>query len=439
MAGRGDACLMEGGLDMATRKRLANRFKAEYAKGTKKQKGEVLDRLVAVGMGRSTARRLLSQAVKSREEPGPGRGRRPKYDEAAQRLLERLWLLMGMPCGPYMKAMLDQWIPALKANGELDGIDGNALEQVRSMSASTIDRRLGPLKRAAVPRGMSLTRPAGEHLRNSIRIRKCTDEIARLPGLAEADTVAHCGPSARGEFARTLTMVDYATDWTVNVTVRNNAKSNIRRAVDLAIPLFPFPVTCFDSDNGTEFINDELIDWLQHKDIEQTRSRPYRKNDQATVESRNNHVVRKFAFYWRYDTPEQLDLLNQLWTKTYLLLNLFTPTRKPVRVEQGRDGRRRTVYDQPKTPWARVLKHDAANRADGGPGYVDATNRARIERLISDTDPAQLTREITAIQDELELLSRRRTEDMARRAGLDMGYLGKAIERMRADARQDNK
>ena len=86
-----------------------------------------------------------------------------------------------------------------------------------------------------------------------------------------------------------------------------------------------------------------------------------------------------------------------------------------------------------------MLKHDAANRADGGPGHVDATNRARIERLISDTNPAQLTREITAIQDELELLSRRRTEDMARRAGLDMGYLGKAIERMRADARQDNK
>ncbi|WP_033516171.1 integrase catalytic domain-containing protein [Bifidobacterium pullorum] len=223
---------------------------------------------------------------------------------------------------------------------------------------------------------MSLTRPAGEHLRNSIRIRKCTDEIARLPGLAEADTVARCGPSARGEFARTLTMVDYATNRAADVTVRNNAKSNIRRAVDLAIPLFPFPVTCFDSDNGTESVNDELIDRLQHKDIEQTRSRPYRKNDQTTVESRNNHAVRRYAFYWRYDTPEQRDLPDQSWTKTYLLPSLFTPTRKPVRVEQGRDGRRRTVYDQPKTPWARVLKHDAANRADGGPGYVDATNRA---------------------------------------------------------------
>lgn len=430
---------MEGRLDMATRKRLTNRFKSEYAKASKKQKGEILDRLVAVGMGRSTARRLLKEPVAAVPRASSGRGRRPLYSLEAQAALERLWLLMGMPCGPYMKAMMDQWIPALDANGELAGISDAALAEVTAMSASTIDRRLRPLKQAASPKGMSLTSPARGHLRNSIRIRKATDEIARLPGLAEADTVAHCGPSARGEFARTLTMVDYATNWTVNVSTRNNAKSNIRKAVDEAIPRFPFAVTCFDSDNGTEFINDELVDWLQQRDIEQTRSRPYRKNDQATVESRNNHVVRKFAFYWRYDTPEQLDLLNQLWAKTYVLLNLFTPTRKPVRVEQGRDGRRKTVYDQPRTPWARVLAYDAADRAAGGSGYVDEETRMRVEAILASVNPALLNRDIIAIQDRLEQISRERTETMTRRAGLDMGYLGKAIERMRADAGQDNK
>ena len=430
---------MEGGLDMDTKKRLTNRFKSEYAKASKKQKGEILDRLVAVGMGRSTARRLLTEPVAAVPPAISGRGRRPFYSPEAQATLERLWLLMGMPCGLYMKAMMDQWIPALKANGELAGISDTALAEVTAMSASTIDRRLRPLKQAAAPKGMSLTSPARGHLRNSIRIRKATDEIARLPGLVEADTVAHCGPSARGEFARTLTMVDYATNWTVNVSTRNNAKSNIRKAVDEAIPRFPFPVTCFDSDNGTEFINDELVDWLQQKDIEQTRSRPYKKNDQATVESRNNHVVRKFAFYWRYDTPEQLDLLNQLWAKTYVLLNLFTPTRKPVRVEQGRDGRRKTVYDQPRTPWARVLAYDAADRAAGGPGYVDEETRMRVEAILTSANPALLNRDIIALQDRLEQISRERTETMARRAGLDMGYLGKAVERVRADAGQDNK
>ncbi|OZG64241.1 integrase, partial [Bifidobacterium eulemuris] len=186
-------------------------------------------------------------------------------------------------------------------------------------------------------------------------------------------------------------------------------------------------------------INDELVDWLLEQDIEQTRSRPYRKNDQATVESRNNHVVRKYAFHWRYDTAQQRELLNRLWAKTYVLLNLFTPTRKPVRVDQGRDGRRKTVYDEPRTPWARVLEHDAADRAAGGGGYVVDDARRRIEGIIAATNPARLNREIAVIQDELERVSRDRTEAMARRAGLDMGYLGKAIERMRADAGQNDK
>ena len=149
--------------------------------------------------------------------------------------------------------------------------------------------------------------------------------------------------------------------------------------------------------------------------------------------------MRRFAFYWRYDTEEQRDLPDRLWAKTYLLLNLFTPTRKPARIEQGRDGRRRTVYDRPRTPWARVLEYDAASRADGGRGYVDDATRTRIENLIASTNPARLGREIAAIQDELERLSANRDRRHGARQGLDMGYLGKVIERMRADAEQDNK
>ena len=155
----------------------------------------MLDRLVAVGMGRSTARRLLSQAARAKEGPGPGRGRRPKYDEAAQRLLERLWLLVGMPCGTYMRAMFDQWVAALRSNGELDDVD--ALGQVLGMSASAIDRWLRPLKHAAMPRGMSLTCPAGEHLRNSVRVRKCAGEIAWLPGLPRATRSRTAGPALK--------------------------------------------------------------------------------------------------------------------------------------------------------------------------------------------------------------------------------------------------
>lgn len=118
--------------------------------------------------------------------------------------------------------------------------------------------------------------------------------------MIEADTVAHCGPTLKGEFVRTLTMTDMHTGWTQCRSVRNNASVWILAAVSELVETFPFPVTGFDSDNGTEFINHDLARWLQDADIAFTRSRPYRKNDQATVESKNNHVVRKNAYYYRY-------------------------------------------------------------------------------------------------------------------------------------------
>lgn len=426
---------------MATKRQVTLRFRDEYVRASKKQKGVILDRMCeTLGIGRSTARRLLAQAGQHGNGAVPAARERPcRYSDQSRQLLVRVWVLMDMPCGKYLKAMLPQWLPVLRDCGELDAYDGFTFSELMAMSASTIDRYLKPLRDAARPKGLAATRPAGELLRNSITIRKASDELDGLPGNVEADTVAHCGPSLKGEFCRTLTVVDFATGWTENASARNNAYRNLSQAEAMIEQRLPFTIRSYDNDNGSEFINTDFITHLQQLDIQQTRSRPYRKNDQATVESRNNHVVRKFAFYWRYDTEEQRDLPDRLWAKTYLLLNLFTPTRKPARIEQGRDGRRRTVYDRPRTPWARVLEYDAASRADGGRGYVDDATRTRIENLIASTNPARLGREIAAIQDELERLSRERTEGMARRQGLDMGYLGKAIERMHADAEQDNK
>ena len=85
---------------------------------------------------------------------------------------------------------------ALKVSDELDGTSSDALEQARSMSTSTINQQLQPLKQAVIPKGMSLTRPIGEYLHNSIRICKCTDEIMRLPELADADAVTRIADPA---------------------------------------------------------------------------------------------------------------------------------------------------------------------------------------------------------------------------------------------------
>lgn len=221
------------------------------------------------------------------------------------------------------------------------------------MSAATVDRYLKPARDRMRIKGISTTKPS-PLLRNSIAIRTCADEALDAPGVIEADTVAHCGPTLIGEFARTLTMTDPVIGWTENCSIRNNASKWIVEGIEELQERFPFAMVTFDSDCGSEFINHEVAAWLQARDIEQTRSRPYQKNDQAHVESKNNHVVRKHAFYWRYDTPDELELLNRLWPLVSLRLNFFTPTKKPVGYTTTASGRRQRVYDKPATPWQRL-------------------------------------------------------------------------------------
>ena len=346
---------------MAAKRQVTLRFRDEYVRASKKQKGVILDRMCeSLGIGRSTARRLLAQAGRRTHNEAVPAERPRRYSDRSRELLREVWVMMDMPCGKYLKTMLPQWLPMLRACGELDAYDGSTFDELMTMSAATVDRYLRPVRDAARPKGIATTRPAGELLRNSITIRKAGDELDGLPGNVEADTVAHCGPSARGEFCRTLTVVDFATGWTENASARNNAYRNLSRAEAMIEERLPFAIRSYDNDNGSEFINAEFIAHLQALDVEQTRSRPYRKNDQATVESRNNHIVRRHAFYYRY-TVEELDLLNELWELVRIKANLFTPSKKPVGRSSTRDGRPRRVYDRPMTPWERL------NGSTGGP------------------------------------------------------------------------
>lgn len=145
------------------------------------------------------------------------------------------------------------------------------------------------------------------------------------------------------------------TGWVFTRAVRNNAGVHIRSAFDALIDQVPFMVTGIDSDNGSEFINHELIAWAGERKIFYTRSRPYRKNDQATIESKNNHLVRRYGFYYRYDTAAARELLNRLWSLVNDRLNFFTPTKKPIGYATDSVGRRRRVYDDPATPYQRLL------------------------------------------------------------------------------------
>jgi hypothetical protein len=421
---------VEGKIDMAARRQVTNKLRAGYGKASKAQRSRILDEVVATtGMGRSTARRLLTGPVL----PGPaeqvdGRSLRARgYSDEARALLEHVWALMGMPCGKYLVVMLDLWLPLLAEAGDLDRpfATDAAQAELRAMSAATVDRYLGPARDRMRIKGISTTKPS-PLLRNSISIRTCADEAPEAPGVIEADTVAHCGPTLIGEFARTLTMTDLVTGWTENQSIRNNASKHILEGIEALQCLFPFPMTVFDSDCGSEFINHEVAAWLQARDIAQTRSRPYQKNDQAHVESKNNHVVRKHAFHWRYDTADELNLLNQLWAAVSLRLNFFTPTRKAVGYDTTATGRRKRVYDKPKTPWQRVLES----------GVLDTAQEAAVAARIVGINPADLTREINAIQMQLLDLAQGKTEALAAARHIDLEALRPSINRLARPSNQ---
>jgi hypothetical protein len=415
---------VEGKIDMAARRQVANKLRTQYRRASKADKSTILDRVVATtGMGRSTARRMLTgPRLLDPAERVDGRRLRPRgFSDDARALLEHVWALMGMPCGKYLVVMLGLWLPLLAQAGDLDKpfATEQALAELEAMSAATVDRYLKPARDRMRIKGISTTKPS-PLLRNSISIRTCADEAPDRPGVIEADTVAHCGPTLIGEFARTLTMTDVVIGWTENCSIRNNASKSIVAGVEQLTELFPFDMMIFDSDCGSEFINHEVADWLQARDIEQTRSRPYQKNDQAHVESKNNHVVRKHAFYWRYDTQPELELLNRLWRLVSLRLNFFTPTKKAVGYTTTADGRKKRTYDKPKTPWQRLQES----------GVLDTQQFSAVSARIEGINPADLTRQINTIQMQLLDLAKAKTEALAAARHVDLAALQPSINRL---------
>ena len=115
--------------------------------------------------------------------------------------------------------------------------------------------------------------------------------------------MAHCGPTLKGEFAGTVNLTDMITGWVFTTAIRNNARVHMLAALNHALEAIPFPVAGLDCQNGSEFTTHDVIAWAADRDVYFPRSRPYRKNDQATIESKNNHLVGRNGFHWRYDTP----------------------------------------------------------------------------------------------------------------------------------------
>ena len=245
-------------------------------------------------------------------------------------------------------------VPKLRAEKALDVTDEQASLLLR-MSASTIDRRLANERRKMILHGKSHTKP-GSLLKSQIPIRTWAEWDDAVPGFVEIDLVGHEGGNSQGEFCFTLTVTDISTGWTVNRSVRNKAQKHVFEALMHVMEVFPFPIIGIDSDNGSEFINHELLRFCDEQQITFTRSRSGNKNDGAHVEQKNWSRVRELVGYQRYDSPDELALLNQIWELDRVFTNYLLPQQKLL--HKTRKGAKVIkVHDRPATPHQRAVAH----------------------------------------------------------------------------------
>jgi len=320
-------------LSMGERKAVTRKLALEYGTASKVRKGQILDQICQLtGWHRNHARKAVKLALVIREvKPRPIRP--PVYAEPVIDALRFCWAVQGTPCGRLLAPALEDLVPRLRRFGELEIDDATAALLVK-IAPATIDRRLKPDRAKLTPRGRSHTKP-GSLLKDSIPMRTWAEWNDAKPGFVEIDLVGHEGGTARGEFCFTLTMTDIATGWTETRSVKNKAQKWVFAAIRDLTARFPFPVLGIDSDNGSEFINWELLRWCEQQELTFTRSRPGNKNDGAHVEQKNWHVVRQTVGYHRYDTAAELELLNRIWDLQRLLTNHFAPQTKLVSKERS--------------------------------------------------------------------------------------------------------
>jgi hypothetical protein len=316
-----------------------------YINAPKKQKTLILDEFcLNCEYSRKYAIRILNGEVTPRmKKPGP----KPIYDNTFVFHLHELWIAMNRICSKNMKAALPLWLPFY---GKADERVSKLLLQV---SPASMDRLLKPFKTGKV-RGLSTTRPS--LIKNKIPIQLLDSEITQ-PGFIEADTVAHCGTSIHGQYSHSLTMTDLMSGWTENRAVWSKEAEYIVNLVRDIETELPFNLHGFACDNGTEFLNHELHDYLVKRDTPITfvRRRPYKKNDAAHVEQKNFTHVRELFGYERLENPQFVRIMNEIYRTFWNpLLNFFTPNLKLIKKERIGSKIKKT-YDKPKTPYQRLM------------------------------------------------------------------------------------
>ena len=357
-------------------------IRKRYSSATKNEKSLILDEFCTVC---SFNRKYAIRLVRTKEQSQYKRKGRPNkyYSSAIISFLKDLWIVTNLACSKRLKAAIALWLPyyVLHHRNSITEKESQLLLQI---SPRTIDRLLKRLKSKYKKFGLSTTKP-GSLLKKQVPI-KLNQWDESIPGFIEADTVAHCGSSVAGQFVYTLNTVDIATGWTEQRALWGKGKRGVFEALKSIRDYLPFKVLGFDCDNGGELLNYMLLEYFtgQKNPVQYTRSREYKKNDNAHIEEKNWTHVRQFIGYQRFDKIETVSMLNDLYLSEWrFYLNFFIPSFKLI--EKKRDGAKIIKrFDPPLTPYQRLIKSD----------FIKPSVKKQLTKTFNSLDPFLLEKNL---------------------------------------------
>jgi hypothetical protein len=364
---------------MSTEMKLESlpKLRIRYARRSREGRSLMLDELCEdYGYERKYAIKLLNDRLpgsSGRPRPGP----EPQYG-AIEPIVRQIWLSAEQPCGKRLVPILRQWLPFYERRFER--ISARSRRLIQQISAATLDRLLAGARAQFPGKGRCGTKP-GSLLKTEIPIRTGTWDLTR-PGYLEADSVAHCGASLAGSFIWSLTYTDIFTGWTEGRAVWNKGAAGVLSATEDVENGLPFALLGFDCDNGGEFLNHHLWNYLARRNapVDFTRSRPYHSDDNAHVEQKNWAWPRQLLGYSRLEDPELVAPIYALYKEVWgPLQNFFLPCLKLKK--RWREGSHwRKGYHKPQTAYHRLCELES----------LAPKQRRRLRDLYKSLDPFEL-------------------------------------------------
>ncbi|MFH1968624.1 MAG: hypothetical protein ABIJ84_04515 [bacterium] len=370
-------------MNMESRNQYLVELRSEYLRSKSKLKrGELLDE---AEKRTKLERKYLTQKLKPKSNldklVSERKRREQYYDNSVKPALVRMWKIFDCACGQRLETSLRDETDRLRMQGELICSDEVA-EKLKQMGSATIDRKLKHTKQIELARAKY--KKKHPLLYQKIPVKVFAEQDREQLGNVQIDLVEHCGASASGQFVNTLTTTDISSGWTEQSAVMGKSQEHINLGIDGARQRFPFSWKEMHSDGGTEFINAHLYRYSAETNLDFSRSRPYKKNDNCLVEQKNNTHVRRLVGYLRYDTQEEQDILNDLYcNEQHFYKNFFQPQNKLI-LKERIGGKIHRVYDKAKTPFQRIME---------SPEILE-DKKQELKSIYQSLNPAELKRNI---------------------------------------------